>query len=298
MNNDTCRAIRSAISRAFWNKRICSVRSPLGLQTRRFARNLEGSNATVKGEHRMRQLTAAVWIAATGIAVAGCGGSNESSPGSSSTTPSRPPIAQAALAGFLLTPAEIDGVLGVTGTQSKEKTDKLQDDTAKQQWPAGWKFPDDCVFAVGPGESPVYAGSGNNAVSGDDDVASLPPGSNEPDPEVAQMVVLFPSAKEANDFFNTSTQRWPACANRQFKTPAGQDSPEMTWQVGPVSNSNGTLTATLTMTASKGDNALTMTGQRALTVRNNVVIDVGVIRKDPPDLASKVATQIAGKVDK
>ncbi|WP_293345391.1 sensor domain-containing protein [Mycobacterium sp.] len=259
---------------------------------------LEGFNATVKGEERMRQVTAAVCTAAIGFAVAGCGGSNESSTASSSTTPARPPVAQAALSGLLLTPAEIDGVLGVTGTQSKEKTDKLQDDTAKQQWPAGWKFPDDCVFAVGPGESPVYANSGYTAVSGDDDAASLPPGANEPDPEVAQLLVLFPSAKEANAFFTTSTQSWPACANRQFKTPAGPDSPEMNWQVGPVSNSNGTLTTTLTMTASNNGNVLTMTGQRALTVRNNIVVDVGVIRKDPPDLGVKVANQIAGKVDK
>jgi hypothetical protein len=159
---------------------------------------------------------------------------------------------QAALSGFLLTPAEIDGVLGVTGTQSKEKTDKLMDDNAKQQWPAGWKFPDDCIFAIGPGETPVYAGSGNTAVSGDDDV-----------------------------------------------TPASQDNPAMAWQVGPFSNSNAMLTTTLTMTVSNnGANVLTMTGQRALTVRNNVVIDVGVIRKDPPDLGVKVANQIAGKVDK
>jgi hypothetical protein len=246
----------------------------------------------------MRQLTAAVSVAAIGIAVAGCGGSNESSPASSTPTSARPPVAQAALAGFLLTPAEIDAALGVTGTQSKEKTDKLQDDTTKQQWPAGWKFPDECVFAVGPGESPVYANSGYTAVSGDDDAASAPPGGNEPDPEVAQLLVLFPSAKEANDFFTNSTQRWPACANHQFKTPAGPDSPEMNWQVGPVSNSNGTLTATLTMTASNNGNVMTMTGQRALTVRNNVVIDVGVIRKDPPDLSAKVANQLAGKVDK
>lgn len=247
----------------------------------------------------MRKLTPAVWITAIAVAVAGCGGSDDSSPASSSTTPPRPPVAQAALPAFLLTPAEIDGVLGVTGTQSKEKTDKLMDDNAKQQWPAGWKFPDDCIFAIGPGETPVYAGSGNTAVSGDDDVASLPPGSNEADPEVAQVVVLFPSAKEANAFFTTSSQRWPACANRQFDTPASQDNPAMAWQVGPFSNSNGILTTTLTMTVSNnGANVLTMTGQRALTVRNNVVIDVGVIRKDPPDLGVKVANQVAAKVGK
>ncbi len=38
--------------------------------------------------------------------------------------------------------------------------------------------------------------------------------------------------------------------------------------------------------------------QRALTVRNNVVIDTEACRKDPGDAGINVANQIAGKVDK
>lgn len=247
----------------------------------------------------MRQLTTAVSAAAIATLVAACGGSNGGAPGSSATTSTKPPVAQPALPGLLLTSADLDNALGVTGSKSKEKNDKLKDDAAKQPWPAGWKFPDDCVYAIGPGQAPVYAGSGYTAVSGDDEVASLPPNSNEPDPEVEQVLVAFPTAKEASAFYATSAQRWPACANRQFTTPAGQDTPETGWQVGPVSNENGTLSTTLTMTIRDNGNViLTMTAQRALTVRNNVAIDVSAIRKDPADLAVKLAGQIAGKVDK
>lgn len=247
----------------------------------------------------MRQLTTAMSAATVAILVAACGGSNGGAPGSSATTSTKPPVAQAALPGLLLTSADLDNALGATGSKSKEKNDKLKDDAAKQPWPAGWKFPDDCVYAIGPGQAPVYAGSGYTAVSGDDEVASLPPNSDEPDPEVEQVLVLFPTAKEASAFYATSAQRWPACANRQFTTPAGQDTPETGWQVGPVSNENGTLSTTLTMTIRDNGNViLTMTAQRALTVRNNVAIDVSAIRKDPADLAVKLAGQIAGKVDK
>lgn len=247
----------------------------------------------------MRRLSAAVSAAAIGILVAGCGGSNGGTPGSSTTTSTRPPVAQAALPGLLLTSADLDSALGATGSRSKEKNDKLKDDAAKQPWPAGWKFPDDCVYAIGPGQAPVYAGSGYSAVSGDDEVASLPPNSDEPDPEVEQVLVLFPTAKEANAFYTTSVQRWPACANRQFTTPAGQDTPETGWQVGPVSNANGMLSTTLTMTIRDNGNVLlTMTCQRALTVRNNLAIDVSAVRKDPADLAVKLAGQIAGRVDR
>ncbi len=246
----------------------------------------------------MRRMSTAVSAAAIGFVIAACGGGGGGS-GSSTTTASRPPVAQAALPGLLLSSADIDGALGVTGSKSKEKTDKLQDDNAKQQWPAGWKFPDDCIFAIGPGEVPVYAGSGYTAASTDDEVASLPPNSDEPDPEVSQVLVLFPSAKEATAFFTTSAQRWPACANRQFTTPAGPDSPETGWQVGPVSNTNGMLSTTLTMTLRDNGNVLlTMTCQRALTVRNNLAIDVGVVRKNPVDSATKLAGQLAARVDK
>jgi serine/threonine-protein kinase len=59
--------------------------------------------------------------------------------------------------------------------------------------------------------------------------------------------------------------------------------------VGPVSNTNGTLSATVT-----GANSPGACG-RALTVVNNVVIDVTACL-GPPDAAVNVAHQIAAKV--
>jgi hypothetical protein len=43
---------------------------------------------------------------------------------------------------------------------------------------------------------------------------------------------------------------------------------------------------------------MVLTVQRALTARNNVVVDVVMMRKDPADFGVKVAAQIAGKIDK
>ena len=255
----------------------------------------------------MRQLTAAAAIAAIGMLVAACGGNNQSSPSSSTTTTTtttttRPPVAQAALANLLLSMAEIDTALGLTGTASKEKIDKLEDDNVKQKWPAGWQFPAECLDTLNAGEAPVYASSGYTAVSGDDDSVALPAGSNDPDPEVTQVVVLFPSAKEANAFFTASSQRWPACANREFTSPGDptMDNVAIDFKVGAVSNANGILIATINGSMVKpGTPSLDMgTCQRALTVRNNVAIDVSGCRKDPGDLGVNVLNQIAGKVDK
>lgn len=249
----------------------------------------------------MSKHAAAVAAAAIGILVAGCGGSDgggtaSSSTSTTTTTPSKPPLAQAALATLMLTPPEIDSAVGATGTTVADKTDTMPDDSTSP-YPQGYKFPAECLYIQHPGEAPVYAGSGNTASHGERDSTLLPPGSNDPDPEVSQVVVLFPSANEANAFFTTSAQRWPACANRQGTIPGDADTPEIQWTVGAVSNANGVLSAPTTVTASKNGATLTQSCQRALTVRNNVAIDVDTCRKDPGDLAVTIANQIAGKVD-
>ena len=249
----------------------------------------------------MRQSTTTLVLAAIGVLVAACGGSNQSGPASSTTTttttPARPPVAQPALAGLLLSTADIDGILGLTGTAAKEKADKLPDDSAKG-WPQGWKWPAECLYAFDPGEAPVYAGSGYTAANGEDDVATLPPGSNELDPEVTQVVVLFPSADAANAFFTTSSKNWPACANHEFTVPGDADNPEIAIKIGATSTANNTLTTTMNLTMTKGSTTVTGACGRALTVRNNIAIDVSACRSDPGDAATKVASQIASKVDK
>lgn len=253
----------------------------------------------------MRQLTAAAAVATIGVLVAGCGGSDEggsassSSSASSSTTnatPSKPPLAQAALPNLVLTPADVDTASGVTGSKSAKSFDALQPDETANMFAKSYKFPDECVYITGPGRAPVYAGSGNTAVRGER--VTLPTQPNESDPDVTQFVVLFASADQASAFFTTASQRWPACANRQDTSPADADTPEIHWSVGPVSNANGVLSTATSITATKNGETLSESCQRALSVRNNIVIDVEACRKNPGDLAVQVVNQIAGKVDK
>ncbi|WAJ43231.1 sensor domain-containing protein [Mycobacterium sp. Aquia_216] len=250
----------------------------------------------------MRQFATAVAVATTGLLLAACGSSNGGGTASTSSTTttataSKPPLAQAALANVLLTPAEIDSALGVTGSKSDKVIDQLNTDNPADLFPKGYKFPDECIYITGTAEGSVYAGSGNIAVHGERDSASIP-GSDDPDPDVSQVVVLFPSAKEANAFFTSSAQRWPACANRQDTVPGDADTPDIAWKVGPVSNTNGVLSTSTSVTASRNGKGLSQSCQRALTVRNNAVIDVEACRKDPANVAVDVANQIAGKVDK
>ncbi|OBH10982.1 nuclease PIN [Mycobacterium sp. E1715] len=247
----------------------------------------------------MRQLTASVAIAAAGILLAGCshdGGSAASSTTSSTTAVAKTPLIKAQLPDLMLSPSDIDTMLGVTGTTSDPPKTALEEDTAKR---SDYTLPAECKYALHAALAPVYADSGYTAVYGYHDLAPTPPGADDLEsPDVYQFVVLFPAPDQANAFFTTSSQQWPACANRLDTVPADGAHPELQWKVGPVTNANGVLSTTVTLSFSRNGVNLTVPCQRALTVRSNVVVDVDACRKDAGDLGINIANQIAGKIGK
>jgi PknH-like extracellular domain len=248
----------------------------------------------------MRQFPVAV--AAAALLAAGCdsngGGTGTTSETKTTTTASKQALAPAALADLLLGPADIDSALGVTGWRTDKASDSLQEDQTVGLGPAGYRFPEECLFVIGPGLAPVYASSGSSTVRSER-VAAPSAGPNGANFNANQFVVLFPSAQQANAFFTTSSQRWPSCANRQETIPARDaGSPGVQWKVGPVSSANGVLSATVFISLTKNDETKSQTCQRALTVRNNVAIDVSGCRENPEGMGVTIANQIADKVDK
>lgn len=225
----------------------------------------------------MYRRKAAPIFAAICILAAGCSsGSNRG------TTPSTtaPPVAESALDGLLLSPAQINTAVGATGMTVDDTSTKFQDDTNKIS-------DKDCLPVDGPGEAQAYAGSKSSAVR----MQFLAEPVEDYSHHVTQAVVSFPSANEASAFFSTSTQRWQACSNRKFTDTS--EPPPVVWTVGPVSNSNGTLGTVKTQ--EDGSWAC----QLALTVRNNVAIDISACSAKPPaDSAVNIANQIAAKVAK
>jgi len=195
-----------------------------------------------------------------------------------STTPTTaPPVAEAALDGLLLSPADINATMGATG-MTLDHTRTVMDDASNVADKA-------CLPMAGPLVAPVYAGSGWTAFR---EQVLREPG-DQWTHGADQGVVLFSSAHDAGAFFTASAQRWPACANRQYTvTHAGK--PDSVWTGGPVSNTNGTLTATSTRQGTD------WACQRALTARNNVVIDVSACSHNTTDQGVSVTLQIAAKV--
>jgi serine/threonine-protein kinase len=147
----------------------------------------------------------------------------------------------------------------------------------------------DCVVINNTAESTVYTGSGYVAVH----QQQL---QDDPDIDTAKFaldeaVVSFPSAADAAKFFTTSVQRWPACANMPFKDQGANRTD--TWTTGPVCNNNGMLSNTRTQEGLRGWGC-----QRALTVANNVAVDVDACSYNPGDSAVTVAQKIAAKLAK
>jgi serine/threonine-protein kinase len=216
------------------------------------------------------------------------GGFTEPAPPSaaiSKTSDPGAPVTSTALAGLLLSPDQINAAMGASGMTAGPTYTAMGDDSATVSDKA-------CLPLYAPVQAQVYAGTGWTAVRGqqiaDHQSASVITSF------VLQNVVLFPSAHDAGAFFTASAQSWPARSNRQF-TLTLPGKPKQLYKVGPVSNTNATLTATSTQQAANG-----VTCQRALTAANNIVID-GVAcsfsQSDPSvNPVVNIVHQIAGKV--
>jgi hypothetical protein len=142
--------------------------------------------------------------------------------------------------------------------------------------------PPECLAIDGAAEAPVYADSGfwaerDQSLNNGDKFTHY----------LKQAVVLFPTIEKAGEFFNASAERWPAC--REYThTQSGTK-----WATGKISDVGGTLS----VIASQHDAAAPGWGcGRALTHRNNIIVDVNTCSADPADSAVRIAKQLADNV--
>jgi PknH-like protein len=230
----------------------------------------------------LRQLTA---VTAAGICVlaAACGIHSEKASTPTSTSPPPPPVAVRALDGLLLAPADINTAMGAKDMSLAVSYAKMSDVTSELSDNAK-----DCQMVVLPAQAPVYTDSRWTAVRGQ----SL----HEPGDAAAfkhtvdQAVVSFPTAADAAAFYNASSQRWTACSNRNYtRTPRNEST--QTWSTQAASNTNGMLSIRRPEEGGNGWNC-----QRALTVRNNVAVDIMACSFTQGDFAVNIAQLIGNRV--
>lgn len=191
----------------------------------------------------------------------------------------RDPVAVSALEGLLLGIAEINTALGATSMKVWV--------TNKGMWNWSSGVSDqNCLAIDGPAQEKVYSGTGWTAVRGqrlDDSVND----SKKRDHYAIQAVIAFPSAHDADAFYESSVQSWHACSNRRYSDVVpGQ--PDTVWTVAGVTNDNGMLSTSEVQEGGDG-----WTCQRALTIRNNVAVDVVACAYS---LAGTPAADIAGQI--
>jgi len=201
---------------------------------------------------------------------------------SSAPTPAGPPpVPVSALPAMLLPP---DQVAGIVGSQKMV----VYDSETLPYDSVGFFSPSDpqCVGVWMPAEHAAYAATGWTAVQAQRlrDDGDKPFGH-----EVMQTVVAFPSAAVAQKAFADQAARWSSCAGRSFTIGAPNPSQHRTF--GTLSNTDGTLAISSTL-----DGSLHEVCQHALTVRNNLAIDVAACRIDATNQGVDVLNAIAAKV--
>lgn len=192
------------------------------------------------------------------------------------------PLTAAALDGLLLGTDQINSLLGA-GMRLRYGVQDM--------WDWSSTFSDkNCLAMDGPAQAAVYADTGWTAMRGQrfDDNFDDPAVRND---SAIQAVIAYPSARKADTFYDASVRRWFGCANRKFsERPTGK--PEIVWAVGEAHKVAGTLSTSEVQDSSDG-----WTCQRALTARNNIVIDVATCGSFlPGGSAVDLAQQIAAKV--
>lgn len=224
----------------------------------------------------MRQPTAALAVAVICVLIAGCGSTKGNAVPMTTIRSMIPrPLVERELAGLLLSPEQVNTAMGATGMTVTNTRTSMSDNSATLA-------PQDCLAIDGAAEAPVYANSGYWAERDQ----SLNDGDNFTH-YLKQAVVLFPTVEKAGAFFDASARQWPAC--RQYTHTQS----ESQWSVGQIAKTNGTLSTTATQQNARAPG---WGCGRALTLKNNVIIDINTCSANPADSALKIADQIAANL--
>lgn len=187
-----------------------------------------------------------------------------------------------ALPTLLLPAAEVGAAMSGADLVVTREVTAPWDDGARLAEGAG------CLAVAGAAQRSVYADSGWTALHGQ--ILREPPASQWSH-FATQVVVLFPTAEAAGDFFARSRDLWAGCADRELAYPQ-QLAPEQLWSIGPAAVDDDVLALTRTQRSPERWSC-----QRALRVHRNVAVDVEACDLDgPTSAAAAIAATIAGRL--
>jgi PknH-like extracellular domain len=222
----------------------------------------------------MRRHAAA--MLALGLFLTACTGGAGGAAGTSRTTAALIPAS--ALEGALVSTGDINSIMGTNGMTVTDVLNDMGDHSIL--------LPNvNCLGIWEVGEKRIYRDSGWTAMRGQ---VLRQPDTENYDFLVIQAVVLFPSPDAAKGFFNASGDRWSKCTNH--KVNMSVNGAHTTWFFGDLKRTDSELT----MPVTRG--AVERSCQRALSVINNVAIDVAACSAAASDQAGRMVDKIRSKI--
>jgi hypothetical protein len=185
------------------------------------------------------------------------------------------PLVARELDGLLLSAQQIDDAMKAPAMAVVTTETSMSDDSTTLT-------PPECLALDGAAEAAVYSNTGFSAERGQ----SFNDGDHFTH-YLKQAVVTYPVVEKATAFLDHSARQWQTCSQYTHLQSRSH------WSVGPVAYANGMLSALVTEQEAAAPG---WACARALTVSNNVVIDVNTCSADPADSAVMAAQQIAARV--
>jgi PknH-like extracellular domain len=185
-----------------------------------------------------------------------------------------PPLNEAKLDGVLLSIDEVNDVMGSSRMEITVELDEMSDHSAEVSDP-------DCLGAIYGAEGPVYDGTGWTAMR--DQVASEPDENN--DHWVEQTAVIYPSAENAQKFFDDSKSAWEDCAGNAISVEDVDTS--YLWQIDDVEAEDTLMTQLTTQEDADG-----WACQHALSVVSNLTAEAWACGYSITDEAATIAGEM------
>ncbi len=185
-----------------------------------------------------------------------------------------PPLDEPKLDDVLLSIDELNGIVGSTQMKITVELEEMSDHSAEVSDP-------DCLGAIYGAEGPVYEGTGWTVMR--DQVAREPDEDN--DHWVEQTAVLYPSAENAQKFFDDSKSAWEDCAGNAISVYDADAS--YLWQIDDVAAEDTLITQLTTQEDADG-----WACQHALSVVANLTVEAWACGYSITDEAAAIASDM------
>jgi hypothetical protein len=210
------------------------------------------------------------------LALAGCGGG--AAEGASQPFKAVP---DSALDGLLLSPPEVDAIMGAKGMSPHAPVTTMGD--SRNLLPNL-----NCLGIWQVNQAPIYDPSHWKSLR---QQLLRVPDTEQWDTLAVQSVVSYRTPEGARDFFAQSADRWAQCANHHVNIRLN-DQPLPAWFSGDLTKTDHELS----MPYTRGSGDQTRSCQRFLTVAANLILDIQACKPQQPTTVT-AAAEIADKIE-